>query len=112
MKKKKEQSLKTWLIPRLRRLSFQWPPRAEAMKLARVARGKYLCNICKGIFGPKEIAMDHILPVVAVDDGFVDIGTYVESLFCKVDNYQCICRPCHDVKTTQEQELRNKLKKT
>ena len=81
------------------------------MKLARVARGKYLCNICKGIFGPKEIAMDHINPVVALD-GFIDIGTYCESLFCGVENYQCICKPCHDEKTTKEQELRNKLKKT
>jgi 5-methylcytosine-specific restriction endonuclease McrA len=104
-KSKKPQSLKTWLIPKLRRLSYMWPNRNIAKSLARVERGKYRCNICNNIFGPKEIVMDHIMPVVPVE-GFQDLGNFVESLFCEVDGYQAICSPCHSVKTFKENEQR------
>jgi len=109
MKKKKPINLKTWLIPKLRRLSYQWPPRNEAKKLARVSRGLYKCNNCKEIFGPKEIFMDHKFPVVAIT-GFENLGKYVESLFCSEENYQALCGPCHDKKTEEENKLRKEIK--
>jgi 5-methylcytosine-specific restriction endonuclease McrA len=112
IKPKKQQSLKTWIVPRLRRLSYQWPPRNEAKKLARVERGKYKCAKCNNIFGPKEIVVDHILPVVPVDEGFTNIGHFVESLFCDINNLQCLCNSCHDLKTENEDILREKNKKS
>jgi len=110
VKKKKEQSLKTWLIPRLRRLSYQWPPRNEAKKLARVSRGVYKCNKCTELFGPSEVILDHINPVVPLT-GFEDLGHFVESLFCKVEGFQVMCNKCHDKKTEKEDKTREKLKK-
>jgi 5-methylcytosine-specific restriction endonuclease McrA len=110
MKKKKEINLRTWLIPKLRRLSYQWPPRNEAKKLARVERGKYKCAICCNIFGPKEIVLDHNIPVVPLE-GFQDLGHFVESLFCSVDNYNTLCIPCHNSKTDVENGIRKQLKK-
>lgn len=103
--KKKELNLKTWLIPKLRRLSYMWPPRNEAKKLARVSRGLYKCNGCKEIFGPKEVVLDHINPVVAVT-GWEDFGAFIESLFCKVEGYQVLCEECHNDKTADENKIR------
>lgn len=110
MKKKKEINLKTWLIPKLRRLSYMWPPRNEAKKLARVERGKYKCAQCNNIFGPKEVVLDHINPVVPIE-GFQDLGHFVESLFCDVSGFQVLCIADHDTKTTQEDILRENNKK-
>jgi len=107
----KKINLRTWLIPKLRRLSYTWPPRNEAKSLARVTRGKYQCAGCNNIFGPKEIFMDHKLPVVAIS-GFESLGKYVESLFCSVDNYQALCQICHDTKTEKENKLRKEIKNT
>jgi len=105
-KPKKPQTLKTWLIPRLRRLSYQWPNRNAAKSLARVERGKYKCNICQNIFGPKDIFMDHVNPIIPVDIGFTNIGTFVESLFCEIENYQALCENCHSIKTQKENQQR------
>lgn len=109
--KKKEINLKNWLVPKLRRLSYMWPPRNEAKRLARVERGRYKCASCNNIFGPKEIVVDHINPVVPVDEGFTNIGHFVESLFCEINNLQCLCLACHDVKSHDESVIRNLNKK-
>jgi len=104
-RKKKEPNIKSFLINQLRRVSFKWKPRGEAMKAARVARGKYECNICKEIFGNKEIVLDHIQPVVPVD-GWDNWDGYIERLFCQIEGYQCICKICHDNKTEEENKQR------
>ena len=70
-----------------------WPPRAECLKLARVERGKYQCAHCECIF--KKI-----------EHGFVDWNTYIERLFCPVENFQALCRVCHSAKTIQEDAMR------
>ena len=113
---KKEINLKTWLVPRLRRLSYQWPARNEAKKLARVSRGVYKCNICQELFKPDETTMDHINPVVpvtGVDDSlplYEIIGKYVVSLLVYESGWQCLCKPCHEKKTREENEIRVKNK--
>lgn len=108
--KKKNPNLKTWLIPKLRRLSQQWPPKNEAKKAARVSRGLYKCAKCNNLFGPNDVALDHVNPVVPLT-GFEDLGNYVESLFCSIDGYQTLCHPCHDGKTEEENKIRQ-VKKT
>lgn len=110
--KKSKPVTRHWLTNKLRRLSYQWPPRKEAIRLARVARGKYRCNSCMGEdFGPKEIQLDHIIPVVDEEIGFVDWNTYIERLFCGVENFQVLCKPCHDTKTFFEQQIRKQVKR-
>lgn len=110
MRTKKPINLKTWLIPKLRRLSLMWPPRNEAKKLARVSRGVYKCAKCQELFKDKETRMDHIHPVVDVTIGFEDLGKYVESLFVYENGWQCLCLKCHDEKTEQEDSLRTNKK--
>lgn len=100
-----------WLTNKLRRLSYQWPPRKQAIKNARLDRGIYQCATCEGKFGPKEIQLDHITPVVDEEIGWVDWNTYIDRLFCSEENFQVLCKPCHAAKTFFEQEIRKQVKR-
>lgn len=48
--------------------------------------------------------MDHKIPV----GQFKDWNTYVDNLFCDEDNWQVICKPCHDIKTKEENDSYDK----
>lgn len=106
-KSNKETKLKTFLVPKLRRLSYMWAPRKEAHAKARVDRGRYKCAHCEQIFGPKEIALDHIIPVVG-ELGFEDWNNYITRLFCDEDGFQVLCHECHTIKTNKENNERKK----
>lgn len=99
--KKEELALKRWLIPHLRRISYRWAPRSNAIKNARVGRNQYLCTSCEKIFPKKEIRIDHDQPVIGLD-GFVDWNTYIPRLFCEEKNLKCLCLKCHNIKTSSE----------
>lgn len=103
-------NLRHFLTNKLRRISYQWPPRKTAIKRARIERGKYKCNICENIFGPKEIQLDHIEPVVGYEDGFIDWNNYLERLFCAEEGFQVLCKPCHEAKTFLENQIRAQVK--
>lgn len=103
--------LKHFLVNKLRRISYQWSPRRQAIVRARVERGQYRCACCDGLFGPKEINVDHIYPVVDEEDGFLDWNTYIDRLFCAVEGYQVLCKTCHGAKTFLEQEIRKQVKR-
>lgn len=109
-KKPKKQNRNTFIKGLLRRGSFHWKARNEAFKLARVERGKYKCAMCEEIFGPKEINMDHIHPVVDPRVGFQGWDSYIERLFPYEEGWQAICHACHDSKTRLEDALREHYK--
>jgi len=106
---KKSVNLKTFLLPKLRRISYLWPSRKQAKIASRVERGRYKCAICNNLFGPTEVSMDHISPVVDLT-GFVDWNTYIERLFCDISGYQSLCSACHDSKTNRENGIRKMVK--
>lgn len=105
-KKKKVQSTKTFLTGKLRSASLYWPPKNECLKNARVGRGNYECEGCKGVFKQAELQADHINPVIDLELGFVDWNTYIGNLFCSVENFQALCKTCHIAKTMQEDAMR------
>lgn len=107
---KKSINIRHWLTQKLRRISFAWPPRKEAIKKARISRGKYKCASCEGVFGPKQIQLDHIIPVIDPHVGWVDYNTFIERLLCEESNYQVLCKSCHDWKTTREDLIRTQTK--
>ena len=90
----------------LRQKSRWWKPVAEAKKLARrVYKGKnkrqkweYQCNHCKKWFPDKNIQVDHIVEAGSLKCK-EDLPDFVERLFCEVDGFQVLCKPCHKVKT-------------
>lgn len=106
-----EEELRKFIIASVRRASYRWMPRYQAKKNAWIARGQYKCASCEKIYGPKEISLDHIHPVVDPHKGFIDWNNYIERLFCDVDGYQVLCKMCHSVKSKRENEIRRLAKK-
>lgn len=105
-KKKKGPSRTTFAKSALRRSSLMWRPINECRKLARKERGKYECAACKGLFGPKEVQVDHREPVIDIIKGWESWDIYIERLFCDVENLACLCKNCHDAKTQIEVSMR------
>jgi len=112
---KKEISLKSWLTPKLRKLSYMWPGRREALVKSRVSRGLYKCAECERqgksrLWGPKDISMDHKISMVPLS-GWDSWDGVLSRLFCSASGYQTLCHDHHDEKTAQENEIRKKHKK-
>jgi len=63
---------------------------------------QYRCGVCGEYVGSTQVAVDHIVPVISVSEGFVDFNTFIERLFCDASNLQVICDPCHNKKTNSE----------
>ncbi len=108
---KKPKTIKSFLIPILRKYSRYWPPRNECLKNSRTRPGYHKCSSCELEVHYKEIKADHISPVVSPTDGFVDWNTYIERLLCPIENWNAICYNCHDSKSRIELEIRKIYKK-
>jgi hypothetical protein len=106
-----EKQLRKFLIPILRRKSLYWPGRQEAKRLSRVERGFYKCHACKKLFGPKEIELDHIRPVINVKTSWTNWDDFIRSLYCDSSNFQVLCKADHLHKTQIEDALRSINKK-
>jgi len=109
---KKPLNRKSFCIASLRRSSYRWPPRNEALKLANRGRNKYVCATCgEGIiYAKKEIQRDHKEPVVKLT-GWDSLDSFAERLLCEVDGFQILCLKHHEEKTFQEKELRKHYRK-
>lgn len=110
-KKKGTPNLKHFLTQKLRRISYQWPPRKEAIQKGRVSRGKYKCSSCLGEnFGPQDIQLDHTIPVIDPHTGFTTWDNYIERLFCETAGFSVMCKECHKWKTSRENSVRSLIK--
>lgn len=118
MKQKKLPHVDSWVTVKLRRASLMWPGRTKAMQAARVDRGLYECNSCKGRFKKGEYHLDHVQSVVPISGGNrrkddpkrVDFNLYIDRLFVGPEGYQLLCVVCHDSKTKIEDEMRGYYK--
>lgn len=72
----------------------------------------YLCNRCKKYVGSTKISVDHKIPVVSVEEGFVDWNEFISRLYCGKENLQVICDDCHKRKTNFERFLRQFYKES
>jgi len=99
--KSHEEILKAFIIASLRRASYRWPPRNQAMTDARLSRGIYKCASCQGTFSKKDIQLDHKDPIIPVT-GWDGWEGFINRLFCKAEGYQVVCSSCHSVKTLVE----------
>ncbi len=128
--KKKEFDLDKFLEKELRRAFKRTPMYGDAKRRAKeeyfvpsktgkpMRRVRYKCAKCGQAFldktGSREIAVDHIEPVVPLDRPLKDRGEYIDRLFCSVDNLQILCnykgerngiKSCHKIKTAEERAL-------
>lgn len=102
---------RTHAISSLRRGSYKWPPRWEAEKRSHVGRGEYLCESCGWITKKKNTAMDHVLPVVNPETGYIGLDDYADRLYVEANGWQRLCNDCHSVKTKEENKIRKKTAK-
>lgn len=109
----KNKKLKSRVIGILRKSWVRDKVRTEVLGDARIERGKYLCEQCKTIIGPKEIDIDHKEPVIPLT-GWVSFDDYIERLFCGKDNLRVLCKDCHKSVTkvqTEQRAIFRRLKK-
>lgn len=108
MAKQKRPWFHAYVISALRRI-WRWSPeRKTCYKAAQLSDTKYQCAVCKKGFTRKQVAVDHINPVVDPARGFEGWDNYISRLFCTAADLQVLCDPCHDAKTAQERKLRKK----
>lgn len=138
MKKKKEKpkqtsdnfDVKNFIIKTLRGAFRKAPMYREAKARAKedffveakngngMRRVHFKCASCGKFFldkkGAKEIAVDHIDPVIDLAVGWVDYDTFIKRLFCGIDNLQVLCnykgerggvKSCHKIKTAKEKGM-------
>jgi 5-methylcytosine-specific restriction endonuclease McrA len=74
--------------------------------IAKKPRVQRQCQVCFRWVGSTKISIDHIVPVVSVDEGFQDWNTFVARLWCPKHNLQRLCDTCHDKKTQGERTAR------
>lgn len=74
---------------------------------------RYRCTSCKHSFDPKNVKVDHKVPVVPLESSAAEMSlkTFYERCFCQVDNLQVLCIGCHKIKTDKENEQRRNFKK-
>lgn len=103
-----QKELRRFLIPKLRSASYRWRYRSEAIKAARVERGRYKCAQCGNLeLKNGEYILDHVNPVVSLDGwNGKDWTTYINRMFCGTEGFQVLCRPCSEIKTSMEVQLR------
>lgn len=70
------------------------------------------CQVCNGWVSSSKMAVDHIVPVISIDDGFQDWNEFINRLWCDKSNLQRICSICHDIKTHKERISRLTIKYT
>ena len=110
--------VRSFITSTLRAGSRRWPPKYSCLKAAyretkineasgRVAK-HYECKKCKQLFTSTNVTVDHIVPVVG-PEGFVSWDMFIERLFCPIKNLQCLCKPCHALKTKKETVKRTKV---
>ena len=69
----------------------------------------YPCAECQEKFRLSKVDLDHIDPVVPTNKRQKDMTLfeYIERKFlCPINNFQILCKPCHNAKTTQERSTR------
>ena len=109
---------RSFVTSALRAASRRWPPKFKALKEAFVGRktnkktGKlamhYKCAKCKKHFVAADVQVDHVLPVVDPKVGFIGWDSFIDRIFCEIENLQVLCKPCHKVKTEEEKVERKK----
>jgi len=107
-----ESQFLAWVRSALRSKSLRWPPRNEALELARrpykgpnkLQKWEYSCSICKQWYKAKEVCVDHYPKPAGSILSVEDIGAFVNNLYCEVDNLRVLCVPCHEIHTLADKE--------
>ena len=75
-------------------------------KTGRMAK-HYYCTMCKIAYPAKDVQVDHKSPVVPLT-GFTTWDSFINRLYCLLDNLQVLCKECHKLKSSGERKKRKK----
>lgn len=105
-----ESRYESFITSCLRSAVRRWPPKWECLREAflDIRRNKkskrqakhYLCAICRGAFPSTEVQIDHRVPIGHCDTW----DEFIERLFVEKDKLQCLCKPCHKLKSKTERK--------
>lgn len=102
----------------IRGATRRWPPKTQALKDAWVERGVYKCvgykrrwhhvPVSIKVDGKRvrNVAVDHINPVVCPVAGFTSWDELIDRMFVEADGFQVLCKDCHGQKTADERKIR------
>jgi hypothetical protein len=99
-----------WAKALLRRFWRRIPSARVALLKANRGRGLYECAECHKIFKKKQIQLDHRIPVIDPVEGYKNLDTYVDRLYCDESNLQVLCTKDHSEKTIAEHKIRQENK--
>ena len=109
-----DNKLKSFAIQTLRRASYRWYGRYNALKKASIGRNQYTCALCPpGTIHPRKgVQIDHKDPVVDPIIGWTNFDDFITRMFVSEEGFQILCLECHKSKTTSENTTRkaNKVK--
>lgn len=106
---KKPTPIKSRITSALRQIWWRYSEaRKQALNRVKVSRGRYQCELCDHITGPKGIQVDHIIPCRVPGDDSWD--GFIKRLFCSQENLRAICKGCHKEETDKQRKLRSKAK--
>lgn len=96
----------------LRRTTQKWGPIQDCLREARTRRGFYNCAGCgdevaastRNEMGQrvKNVHVDHIVPIIDPDIGWVSWDETINRMFSERENLQVLCYECHKVKSDDE----------
>jgi 5-methylcytosine-specific restriction endonuclease McrA len=72
---------------------------------------QYVCASCKATFAGNEVQVDHIKPVLRIQESVhdLDYNMLVKRIFCNPRNLQVLCKECHKTKTKEENRKRKEF---
>ncbi len=101
-----------WYKKKLRMLWNESPMKHEAMNRAKTGPAERRCEKCGKTKFWKLVDVDHVDPVVSVDDPVHDVATYAQRMNCPASRLQVLCadgpESCHAKKSKGENSRRKK----
>lgn len=104
----------------IRSLTRRWKPMFDALKDAETEvkinpkTGRkcmhYMCCVCGKDFPVKDVAIDHIEPIMG-PEGFTTWDDAISRALCEKSGFQVMCKPDHAIKTKQENDARREYKR-
>lgn len=113
-----------YILNILREGTIRWHVRNQALKNAskkfkdgKFKNGKikwktyWRCKQCREWFRDQELMeVDHIKEIGSYE-GFHQIKNYIRRMYCKLENLQVLCKPCHKKKSRAGAHIRWERKK-
>ena len=109
----------------LQNARVELPPKTlKSGEVGKKNQVRYRCSVCGNLFSQKNVAVDHIDPVIPLhkSEEELSIDEMAYRIWCDIDNLQVICNTklkdnggvpsCHKVKTDEENFIRKRLKET